>query len=1444
MTLHRILHIAVAAVAATAGITLQAQQYQWSNFVGTPGGVGNADGPAAMARFDQPRGIAEDGTGNLFVADAYNHTIRKITPTGVVSTFAGKTGTVGTANGTGGTARFNQPEQLAFGPGGVLYVADRANNCIRKISTTGVVSTLAGAAGLSGTANGTGVAARFSGPGGLAVDASGNVYVADTSNHTIRKITTGGVVATLAGSPGVDGNADGTAGAALFSRPERLTLAGGALFVTDHGNDTIRKVTLAGVVTTFAGEAGTEGSADGPGIDARFSGPMAITSDSTGNLFVGDERNRTLRKITPAGAVTTLAGNPGVYGHADGSGVAATFSTLYGLSISATGVMHAADSENHVIRRVTQAGVVTTIAGSPDSSGNADGTGTLAAFNNPTGMAVSATGELWVADTANDTIRKVTPAGEVTTYAGSTNGSTDGPRASATFSGPGGLSLDSNGNLWVADSANGTVRMITAAGTVSTLAGTAGQFNIIDDTGPAAAFNSPQGLVVDGAGNGYVTEGSASIIRKVTPGGIVSTVAGNEETGWVNGTGTAARFSGPRSIGADLAGNLYTADSFSHIIRKISPTYEVTTLAGTGDSSGSADGTSAAARFNYPSGVAVSGDGTVFVADTNNHVIRRISSTGVVTTIGGTAGIASAQDGLSGAAKFSYPQRIAIGPDGTLYVTDKNNRIVKGAALPEISVEQPVSIALIDGVGSTHFGKVAIGQTAVRSFTIRNESEGGLSLSGLALSVTGAHAADFTTANLGATSLAPGASTTFEVTFHANTDGNRHAIVHLASNDADESSFDIAVNGITDGGPIPTQIPVPQVGYVGGSATFTSTSTHPNLPVTKQWMKNGIAIPGATANDLTLSNLALTDATTYSVVLTAGGKSVTHSATLSVIKAVPPQTVAAKFGTKATFTVTNTAGVGSFRWRKHSALIPNSNSKTLTLSGLTAGADSAPYFCFLVRQDGVEFLVARFDLHVFDTTPFIAPMQHMPDGAVGSPYAHQIVVGNNANIAPLSYAASGLPPGVTLNTRTGLISGMPTVSKVYTIVVSAINSLGKVSSTDTVHIAPLPAGVVGKFMGAVRPQTPAGTLNGRIDFTVSTAGVITGSTVIGAVKYPFVTKINTTGAQPTATVTILRPNTTPLTTSLVFNPSVNATVPTSSMTSGPHSSSISAWRQVWRTTGALPLNPATAVAKRYNLALDPAVGAGLPEGGGFGTFTLVPTGVLTVVGKTPEGDSFTTAGFAGPWGQVLVCQSLYSHKGMLIGLLDIDPTNVGVPTDELNGALAWTRPADITSRNSPSGFTNLTLTAFGGLYSPPVAPSLVLGMTLGDKATLDFSGGGLSTASINPNVATFDIIGANVAVLPTALSSGNPGSVKLTKINAATGQFNGSYTLSDNELRTGALFAGKKYIRVVPFSGVLTDDISGPVGVGNFLLPELPSDTTPPTKTLIKSGYVQFEKQP
>jgi sugar lactone lactonase YvrE len=304
------------------------------------GTAGYADGPALAAQFNDPRGVAVDAAGTIYVADTDNHTLRKISATGQVTTLAG-TGAAGFTEGTGTAAQFNYPYGEAVDNAGNLYVADTENHLIRKITAAGQVTILAGN-GTAGYAEGPALAAQFNEPRGVAVDAAGTVYVADTRNHSIRKITAGGEVTTLAGR----------ATGARFNQPRGLAVdAEGNVYVADSYNHRICKITAGGQVTILAGTS-KAGFAEGKGTEAQFNEPRGVAVDAAGTVYVADTHNHCIRRITGGGEVTTLAGSNAA-GYTDGPATAARFNEPYGVAVNAAArTLVVVDASNHCIRQL------------------------------------------------------------------------------------------------------------------------------------------------------------------------------------------------------------------------------------------------------------------------------------------------------------------------------------------------------------------------------------------------------------------------------------------------------------------------------------------------------------------------------------------------------------------------------------------------------------------------------------------------------------------------------------------------------------------------------------------------------------------------------------------------------------------------------------------------------------------------------------------------------------------------------------------------------------------------------------------------------------------------------------------------------------------------------------------------------------------------------------
>lgn len=537
-----------------------------------------------------------------------------------------------------------------------------------------------------GMANGLGTAARFDTPSGIARDGQGNLYVADRFNNVVRKIDPQGNVTTFAGMPGERGYVDAQGTNARFSVVSGIAVDGaGNVYVDDYGNALIRKITPDGRVSTLAGHAGKSGHSDGQGSDALFGGnSSALAVDGSGNVYVAETLY--VRKIAPDGMVTTLAS------------ASAGFAALNGIAVDNAGNVyvsdggwmllnrHTASETNHLtalIRKIAPSGVVSTLAGTESKGdgsalGFADGAGTTARFNYPSGLTIDRIGNLYVADRGNHVVRKVTPDGMVTTIAGTPGqgGSRDGPVNDARFTAPSAITVDAQGVLYITDMLDHTVRRIVPGGGVTTIAGAAPRAGSADGAGSAALFNHPTGLAHDNAGNLYVADTGNATIRKIT-GNQVATIAGAAgQTGAADGTGSAARFNRPLGVAADVLGNIFVADSSNYLVRRITPAGMVGTYAGSGQE-GYLDGPALSAQFMEPNGVAVDMNGNVYVADRSSDAIRKITPQGMVSTLAGHQDTSYAPYGFGTGNELGFPLNVAVDKAGNVYTIDSNTAVRK-----------------------------------------------------------------------------------------------------------------------------------------------------------------------------------------------------------------------------------------------------------------------------------------------------------------------------------------------------------------------------------------------------------------------------------------------------------------------------------------------------------------------------------------------------------------------------------------------------------------------------------------------------------------------------------------------------------------------------------------------------------------------------------------------
>ena len=509
------LHQVVRKVSASGTITTVAGNGTWGD---------SGDGAAAAsAQLAMPEGLAVDASGNLYIADVANNRVRMVSAGGIISTVAGN-GSPG-YSGDGGKAtgaRLFGPAGVAVDSAGDLYIADASNNRLREVAAGGTINTVAGSGvgGYSGD-GGAATAGQFEDPCGVAVDGSGNLYVMDCGNARIRQVTAGIMTTTVGGATG-----DGGLGVfGFFSQPYGVARDNaGNTYVADAGNNRVRKVAADGTVSTVAGTGITGYSGDGgPAANAQLNAPQGVALDASGNLYIADTGNLRIRKMDGSGNITTVAGS-GTSGYlGDGSTATnAQIGSAYGLALDAAGNLYFSDIDHHVVRKVTAAGTIATVAGNGTSGYSGDGKAAAGAqLNGPRGVAVDAAGNLYIADYDNNRVRKVSAAGIVTTLAGTgTSGSTGdgGPAAIAELFNPAGVAVDASGNLYIADRGNSRIRMVSSSSVITTVAGN-GNYVYTGDGGLAvqAALNFPSAVAVDSAGNVAVVDQGNDAVRLVTP---------------------------------------------------------------------------------------------------------------------------------------------------------------------------------------------------------------------------------------------------------------------------------------------------------------------------------------------------------------------------------------------------------------------------------------------------------------------------------------------------------------------------------------------------------------------------------------------------------------------------------------------------------------------------------------------------------------------------------------------------------------------------------------------------------------------------------------------------------------------------------------------------------------------------------------------------------------
>lgn len=698
-------------VAVFAAQTAAASPGDIATYAG--GGIGDG-GPASSARVSASSGVAVDSAGNLFIADSFNNRIRKVDTSGTITTVAGN-GTQG-YSGDGGpatSASLNNPRGIAVDSAGNLFIADTGNNRIRSVDTAGAITTVAGGGNpvILGSVvyvgdGGPAVSANLLAPRGVAVDTTGNLFIADTANSRIREVNALGIITTVAGNGTYGYSGDGgLALLAQISSPQGIAIdSAGNVFIADTGNNRVRKVNTSGTITSVAGN-GTYGYSTGDGglaTSARLASPSGVAVDSTGNLFIALPPGNRIRKVNTLGTITTVAGNGdwSMGGPQDGGpATSATVRAPEGVAVDSTGNLFIADTGYQRIRKVDASGTITSVVGGAIG----DGGPATSAYLSASHIAADSAGNLFIADSYNNRIRKVDTAGNITTVAGTGSfyySGDGGPATSASFRGFGGIAVDGTGNIFIADVINRRIRKVSTSGTITTIAGNGtdvggGVYYYPHDgvLATSTAIGYPTGLAVDSVGNVFIADGGNFVVRKVDTSGVITTVAGNHPSDYSafsgqgysgdGGPATSANLHNPRGLAVDAAGDLFIADANNFVVRKVSASGIITTVAGNGTHGYSGDGGPAtSASFGYLNfDVTVDSTGNLYIADPDNNRIRKVDTSGTISTVAGngTAGY-EGDGGPATSASLYSPGGVAVDSAGNLFIADTTNNCIRKVA--------------------------------------------------------------------------------------------------------------------------------------------------------------------------------------------------------------------------------------------------------------------------------------------------------------------------------------------------------------------------------------------------------------------------------------------------------------------------------------------------------------------------------------------------------------------------------------------------------------------------------------------------------------------------------------------------------------------------------------------------------------------------------------------
>lgn len=937
----------------------------------------------------------------------------------MITTIAGGYGDRGQA-----TAAALRPAGIAVDKFGNTYFIDKGNNVVRKITPAGIISTFAGTGtnGYSGAEDRhPAINAKLTNPADIACDSIGNVYIADRDNAIIRKVDTFGIITTFAGGGSSYYGNGIQATAASLGAPAAVTVdKWGNLFYTDGNRDWVRKVTPAGLIYTVAGNNSSGYSGDGgAATSAQLNSPGSITVDKYHNLYIVDQTNR-IRVVDSTGIIRAFAGN-GSSGHAGdgGQATAAVFNGIGSLTTDTAGNLFICDYGNNIIRKVGAGNIVTRVAGivGTGSFAGDGGMDTSARFNGPAGIAMDRAGNYYVGDYNNNRIRKINPTGIVNTFAGSGIMSSmgfmgdGGPAMNAKLNNPSAVALDTNQNIYVADMGNFVVRKIATTGVITTIAGN-GTVGNSGNGGMAttAQLTSPVSVATDRKGNIYICDIGGDRIRRVDNSGIITTYAGTNVSGFSGdgGNATAARLSNPNIIATDKTGNLYISDRSNYRIRKVDTNGVISTIAGTGTSGYFGDGSPATnAWISGANGMAVDDSGNIYFTDLQR--VRKISTSGIISTFAGLGTYGNSGDGgPATAAQFINPAGVAIDKFGNVYVHDNGNGYIR-------KINPSGIISKFAGNGST--GNPSDGfpvlTTAVNSsIGYTTDSSGDLIIpngannriykifNSISLGITANH-----------DTICFGSPVTFSATYASHsaitpsyewikngvivgTDSASYTTTSLTQGDVVECRLHNGSGGgiiaVSDSVTVYVQTNYPSVSIsfspndtvcAGTTVTFTAIHTNGGTAPTYDWYKNGSIVPGITGNSYNFvpvtadvikcrlhSNMTcrMADTVTSASVSFTVLDTVTASVTITTN---PGDTLCGSTNVTCTTNPVNSSASSRFTWYVNGTKVSGVTSGTYTYHP----TNNQVLYCIMTKNGTCATDTAVAPSHTFVVNPKLVP---------------------------------------------------------------------------------------------------------------------------------------------------------------------------------------------------------------------------------------------------------------------------------------------------------------------------------------------------------------------------------------------------------------------------------------------------------------------------------------